>query len=476
MEYQCKFIGVLFLAAALAGCGGGGGDENGQSGGRVENLTLKASDANPGSYILNDRKITQIRKLIPLNDGGSYIFGHSESKLRSGNPRSFMIRLDEHQNILNTRYQKDGYMDACIHPSGEISLAELTKVEEGLFGVTLKRYTNEGVLVHKTVLKDEFAEHEYKFMTRTIWEQKGYQIDNFSERDPDPNHEVRYSSGVHASSYVRYQTVKLTCDKERLIAFLNHDGPKVTVYDSRLQKEWSEPLTIYEAENSLFRDRPYSVVTVDDAGNIYGISEIQQGSIPNYNHRFHTKLDFDIDDPNKLDLILRKFSRNGKLLEEKILGSEEDDRIMDAVVLNGVLYAVANSELKKSDVVREWDIGLFSIDPISLDFEHQFLDLNQEDWVTGMTVDGDDLYLFGVTGYQQANTESIVSGGHGFYKRLPDGVARDNDYVKIAGKRHGTIHDMTVFQGEIKAVGVTDAPVTHTQDKHSSGLFYRSGI
>ncbi|WP_020405379.1 hypothetical protein [Hahella ganghwensis] len=475
MEYRCKTMGYLFVAAALAGCGGGGGEDS-WSGGRVENLTLEASNAYPGNYILNKGKVAEIRKIMPLNDGGSMIVGHYERKPSSMDARSFLVRLDENQKIVSTNYHSNGYMDSCIHPSGEISLAELNK-DGDRYGVTLKRYSGEGGLLYKTSLRDDFSENRYQVMNRKLWEQSGYLINEFSDRPGDADYEVRYSSSVHAFSNARYNIVKLTCNEERLVVYLNHEGPKITVYDSHLQKEWTAPLTIYEVDNSLVLDRTFAEVAVDDAGNIYGISEIHQGSIPNYNHRFKTKLPYDIDAAYNKDLIVRKFSRNGELLEEKVVGTQEMDLISDAVVHNGMLYALANSRIKKSDMdneTKEWDIGLFAINPVSLEYTHEWLDLNQQDWATGMTVDGNDLYLFGVTGYQQKDTNSIVSNGHGFYKRLPDGVVQDDDYVKIAGRRHGIIHDMSVFQGMINAVGVTDAPITHTKDRNSSGLFYRS--
>ncbi len=475
MEFKIKSIGYLFLSAALAGCGGGGGDEFSNRTAKPVELKLQESETHPGSHVLSAGKVAEIRKLVPLNDGGSMIIGHYEKKPSSLDATGFMARLDSNLNIVSKSYHKDGYMDACAHTSGEISVAELSKDGEK-YGVTLKRYSSNGTLVHKTPLRDSYAENKYQVMNREMWEQSGYLINEFSRRTPDPDYEIRYGGSVHGISYARYNIVKLTCDQERLIAFFNHEGPKITVFDSQLQKEWSQPLSIYDLDNSQIRDRSFAEVAVDDAGNIYGLAEIYQGSIPNYNHRFRSRLPYNIDTPYTRVLVVRKFSRHGRLLAEKIIGTSESSMITGAVVHNGQLYASTNSRIKKHNAENEtleWDIGLFTIDPVNLGYTHTWLDLNRQDWASGITADGDDLYMFGVTGFRQKDSDSIVTNGHGFYKRLRRGNVEDNSYTKVEGERHSVIYDMSVFQGMISAVGVTDAPITHSTDRHSSGLVFR---
>lgn len=427
----------------------------------------------PGNNITDVEESSDIRRIVRTLNGDYLALGHFRPSLEKYEWKGFLARIGSDSQIKQMKVSADSFMDLCIHPSGDYSLAQLRKVDDR-YQVWLSRHQQDGRLITEVALTNGYAENQYEVMTKTQWQQEGHHIESFNKRLPDPNYPVTYFDFVTYFGFSVFNLVRLTCQAENLVVAFNHEGPMVSRYDSLLQKQWSQPASIHEVDNSLILDSTFFSVAVDDDGLVYSVAELQQGSIPNFNHRFNRQLSFDMDNAYRADLLVRKYSPTGEVLAEKIIGSDYSDVVRGAMFHNGRLYVATASRLDKGiggNQDLEWDAGVLTVDPSNLAAEYKKLDINQEDMPAGLLSADGHLYLYGVTGYQQANTNSVVSFGHGFYKELLTDTD-DKTYHKIAGMRHTLIRDLSVFQGQVVAVGETDAPITHSEDRHSHALFY----
>ncbi|MDO6526856.1 hypothetical protein Q4519_14300 [Motilimonas sp. 1_MG-2023] len=500
-----KPLFLLTLCFALSACGGGGGGSDPtkpsdppsvptptpapvtptpeqppietkisfiEHAGFTNNQLVKIGD-------ISKSKNASINKLVQFNDGQSIIVGQYLASDDYKDSKGFFALMDKEQNVLRQEVVSGGFADICIHDSGEYSLARYVEnsadSSQGKeFALQLEKYTRAGELVHKTLLTDPYSENYYL----PPFTKEEYLVSEFTlkenTRPPAPNHKVTFTNFINYSSHIG--NVELHCQQEKLLVSYNYEGLKLSLFDENYAQQWSQVVSIWDYYVGSFGG--LSHIAVDEQGHIFTLSSRNMNSLAAYNHRFGTKFTPDLDRLLDTHIVLKRYNFAGELEFETLLDSGESDVIADALIKANTLYVGANSRRDKfpsgNNYTTEWDISFYRVNLADRTYIHDFLDLNKEDLLRGLSWLNQDLYLYGINGFTQVDSNSWLSAGDGFYKVLPQGQLLDpKSFVNIAGTRNTYINSVGLLDDKLIAAGRTDGPLTHDTDDTSSAMIYK---
>ena len=219
-------------------------------------------------------------------------------------------------------------------------------------------------------------------------------------------------------------------------------------------------------------------ITIDSQNNIHTVTTLYNDAIPAYNHRFGKNLSPNTDKQYDSDLVLKTLSIQGDLITEKHFGTNESDLIAAIGIHDNKLVIGVNSRRNKSNSYSssEWDIGLFSVDINSLEYTHNWLDIDNEDILTGISTYNNSLILYGMTGFKQVDTNSWVSHYNSFYGIYnPTTQTMDSPNI-ISIDRSTDIDCMIEGSDYIYGVGSTNKPITHSSDTSSTAILFEISL
>ena len=482
---RLKNIIALYCIFLLNGCNSGSGDNEqipAEPPSIANRLNFKAQpdfDDNLIATLDNiDKSLnSSINNIVTLPNNEILLIGQYATSDEYKDTKGFLARLTAQLELQQVVVDDGGFGGVCAHSSGKFSVAKFVKdqdnPDEDQYWVQIENYDDNGSLMTKTFLTDPFAENYYEIpFTQKEHDEYWYKIVN-NTRTADPEHKVTFSNLVTYTS--RSNFLRLHCDNEELLISYNYEGLKLTRYDQDLTQRWSQVISAQNFINSAYFGLAYTAV--DSQGNIFVAASLTNNSVAAHNHRFSASLEYNSEKLTEANIIIRAYTPDGVPIIDKVIGSDESDSIADIEIINDtLLVGVNNRRLKSpeaSNNTTEWDIGLFEVNLTDFSFNHHFLNFDNEDLLRGITRLGNDVYLFGVTGFNQVDTNSWVTNGKGFYKKLAYGSSQDwHSYIEIPGVRHSEIIDLTVVNNQLMAVGQSDAPITHSSDRNSSALLH----
>jgi hypothetical protein len=220
-------------------------------------------------------------------------------------------------------------------------------------------------------------------------------------------------------------------------------------------------------------------VFISEDGNIFAATDLNNLDIPAVNHRFESNLP-NFNDYNSVsnNILLKQWTNLGQVVSTQMLGSEFLDVVAGIAMVEDTLWVTAKTHVKKFDQANykfEWDISVFKLNPNVLDetvinTPVAIIDVNKEDWLEGMNLFNNQLWLYGHNGYQQVDTNSYTSYPNGFYGLLNLNNLELTEVTTLTGPRATGIKGIINSEYSIISLGNTDAPITHTLDRSSQGL------
>ncbi|TQV87799.1 hypothetical protein [Aliikangiella coralliicola] len=482
--FKSSSLTAFGLAALLVGCGGGSSSPPDvvEPPPLVQKLEFKTQQGSNSNFIATiddiDRSLNaSLNKVATLPNNDLVIIGQYATSEEYKDTKGFFARITPDLEIKLMVEDSSGFAGLCTHPSGDYTLARFIEKENAsqsdTFTVQIERYDDADNLTQKVFLTDPFAEDYYEFpFSQKEHEEFPYKIES-NQRAAVPNYRPEFSNWITYTN--RSNFLQLHCIEEELLVSYNYEGLKLTRYDQSLQQQWSQAITTRNFYNSSFERLAHTAI--DSHGNVIVATNFPNNGALAYNHRFSTSYEYDPQKLNTSNLLVKAFTPEGALIYEKVIGSEENDLLVDIETINDKLFIGVNNRRLKTpsgaNNTTEWDIGLFEVDLSDFSYDHNFLNFDNEDLLRGITQVGEDIYLHGVTGFKQVDTNSWVANGNGFYKKLTNGELTDKEsYTEVVGVRHSEIADLTVVSDKLIAVGKSDAPITHSTDRNSSALLY----
>ncbi|ARU54583.1 hypothetical protein OLMES_0479 [Oleiphilus messinensis] len=454
-------------------------------GGEPSPITLSQSETYPGRYLVAVQDILRsqnaaINKVEPFAENHLLLIGEFTATENRDDSTGFFVELDGELNPVRWVVDAGGYADLCVHPSGQYTLARFvldnTDPDSRTYNIRLEKYSQAHEPLSQVLLTEDEIEPYYE-LPYTLEE---YRNAPFTLRDnnraPDDSNRVWL---FNQFKYLgRDQYLKLNCDQESVLVTYNFDGFKLTQFDANLFPVWHDAIMHFNFDNNAFGG--LARITQDAFGNVYTISSVTNNAIPSYNHRFNTHYTFEESNFLQTNLIIRQYTPDGVMVWEKLIGSDEDDIVVDAVVDDQTLFIGTHSRILKhpdrANNTTEWDIGWFQFALDSQTYEYQFLDFDQEDQLKGIFKDGDTFYLYGLTAMNQVDTNSWVSYGHAFYMPLEQGQVDDSMApILVKGDRFTEIrsltrHSLSGQNSQFVWGGATNAPITHSADFDSTAF------
>jgi len=279
-------------------------------------------------------------------------------------------------------------------------------------------------------------------------------------------------------SWGHFDFVKFHCNDEELLVTYNNGGQKLARYSADLQLQWQKVVSIYYWGNSTRSATTLDVAVTDD-GDIFIVDDISTDAIPAYNHRFSSTLPL-VENKAQSDshIILKRFNSDGEMLEEKLYVSEHSQVVRGLTIKDHQVLVGTVSRIKKADKSQystEWDIGLLQVNSIDMSSQQMWFDLDKEDVLNGIKSTSDGIYLYGHTGGVQVDTNSWVGDSSGFYAKY-DIDSQELTPTIFKASRSSEVNHVVVSSGKLNAVGITNAPITHSSDLTKQGLFIESSL
>lgn len=468
-------VSLLTLAITLSGCGSDADNKDPDPDLNLPESEFTNIEGLPNALGWRLSYMNKLEEGINTQDGGFIVLGESFSELHKDG-RGVLLQLDEQLNIERQVSTETGFAGVCLHDSGDYTLGKIIETDDSIFtstqGVMLQRYSSDHQLLEEVQLKDPLMENYYDIVfERELWLDKPFTIlsneDFFSE--------VVFP-GLDSH---RLQPVSLYCSGEDLVVSFNHYGKKIAYYNDQLEQEWIDTLMIDNYVGSRTASASAPKVFFSNNGQIFAATELNNLDIPAVNHRFESNL------PNFNDyisisdnILLKQWNDQGQVISMQMLGSEFLDEVAGIAMVDDTLWVTAKSHVKKFDQANykfEWDISVFQLNPSALDETAlntpvAMIDVDKEDWLEGMSLFNNQLWLYGHNGYQQVDTNSYTSNPNGFYGLLNLNNLELTEVTTLTGPRATGIKGIINSEYSIISLGNTDAPITHTLDRSSQGL------
>lgn len=472
-------IYTTILVLVLSGCGG---DSKKSQSPEVPDPT----QPNPGEVLSNQLKlqaipdssgvsssdlggITSLNKIQRLANNRFLILGEASDQAKNGLLEGLSTITNDQGETASFLKNTKGYADACVHPSGEYSMAAFLPAKDKFSQIEIQRYSKTHQLLYSAPMTATTLESKYNInFDRDEWLTSPFEIiDN-----PLKNIDNKYRQ--HSISWGRFGLITFNCDQEELLIAFNNSGQKLAKYSAELTFQWEKVTSIYYWANNERKSISNKIVHKDN-GDIYVIDTLTSNAIPAYNHRFESNLSLANNTRASTSHILFKhLNAQGDTVYETIFPSTQSHYLKDIALYQDTLYVGSISALEKSDAINntlELDISLTAINTKNNTHSQNFYDINNEDWLNGLTLHNDSLYLFGHTGGSQVDSNSWVVDGNAFYARFNLTSKTLEAANVIKHKRSSEIKDLVISDDKVIAVGVTNAPLTHSTDISQQGLF-----
>jgi hypothetical protein len=413
--------------------------------------------------------ITSFDKIVQLTNGRLFIIGETSLLAESGQLDGIAAFTDMKGKTDTLQQSSTGYADACVHPSGEYSVGSFLPSDTQHNQIVLQRYSSDDQLLYTAPMVAITLEDKYEIpTTKEQWLISPYEI----KRNNDDNSDQRYSQ--NSIRWGRFGLVTFNCDQEDLLVTFNNGGQKLAKYGSDLTFKWEKVISIYSWENSI-RGAGTAKIAHSNTGSIFVIDALATNAIPAYNHRFESTIaQVENTRLTTSHILFKHLDAQGNLIEERLISSIHSHFLKDIalykhqLLVGSIGYITKSNELNNT---RELDISLVSINTLDYTYTQEWHDLNKEDWLNGLTLDGDNLYLFGHTGGSQVDSNSWVSDTEAFYAKYDIEQQSLAAPTTIKTDRSSEIKDLVVSEGKATAVGVSNAPLTHSTDISRQGLF-----
>ncbi|MEH6449391.1 MAG: hypothetical protein V7765_12025 [Oleispira sp.] len=471
MNHIYSVIFILLLSACGSDSKDSVNDDQPQpdvQGPTLNDLNLQPITASAGIFSGHLGEITSFEKVVQLDNDRLLILGETSLLAENGKLDGFSAITNKQGSVYSLDNNSGGYIDACAHPSGEYSLGVLLYSDSESHQVEIQRYSADGQLLYSAPMLATTLEQEYLTpFSEEEWLTSPFEIvDN-----PYTNVDQLYSQ--NSVSWGRFGAVTFNCEQEELLVAFNNDGQKLAKYGIDLTFQWEQVISIYYWNNSN-RGAGTAQVSHSRNGDIYIVDTLTTNAIPAYNHRFESTIA--LVENTRLTtshILFKHLDVQGNLIEERLISSTHSQFLKDIALYNNQLIVGSISHITKSDELnntRELDISLININTLDYTYSQEWHDINKEDWLNGLTLDGDTLYLFGHTGGSQVDSNSWVSDAEAFYAKYDIEQQLLAAATTIKTDRSSEIKDLIVSEGKVTAVGVSNAPLTHSTDISRQGL------
>lgn len=465
-------ISTIVLFLTLSACGSDSDSpspEQPPSNTPDNQLNLQAITSSEGVFSSDLGGITSLNKIALLSDNQLLLLGETSIQAEHGHLQGFSA-ITDHQGKTDSMQKNDtGFADACVHPSGEYSIAAFLPSDNAFHQIEIQRFSKSNELLHSTPMAATTLEDKYEINFDTDeWQNNPFEV----VENPHENIDNKYTQ--HSISWGRFDLISFNCDQEELLIAFNNAGQKLAKYSADLTFQWEKVLSIYYWGNSE-RNSISAKIAHSDNGDIYIIDTLTSNAIPAYNHRFESNLALANNTRQTTNHILFKhLNGQGDVISEQLITSIHSQYLKDIALHNDHLFVGSISALEKSDTTNntlEFDISLINISIENRTHTQEFYNIDNEDWLNGMTLHEDSLYLFGHTGGNQVDTNSWTQDSKAFYSRFDINQKILEPATIIQHDRSNEIKNLVIFGNKIIAVGVTGAPITHSTDVSSQGLF-----
>lgn len=432
-------------------------------------LNLQPITAAEGIFSGRLGEITSFEKIVQLNNDRLLILGETSVLAENGKLDGFFAITNKQGSVYYLDNNSGGYIDACVHPSGEYSLGVLLYSEKESHQVEIQRYSADGQLLYSAPMLATTLEQEYLIpFSEEEWLTAPFEI----VENPNKNTDQRYSQ--NSVSWGRFGAVIFNCEQEELLVAFNNDGQKLAKYGIDLSFQWEKVISIYYWNNSNRGDGTAQISHSQD-GDIFIVDTLTTNAIPAYNHRFGSTIaQVENTRLTTSHILFKHLDSQGNLIEERLISSIHSHFLKDIALYNHQLFVGSIGHITKSDELnntRELDISLININTLDYTYSQKWHDLNKEDWLHGLALDDDSLYLFGHTGGSQIDSNSWISDTEAFYAKYDIEQQSLAAATTIKTDRSSEIKDLTVSEGKVTAVGVSNAPLTHSTDISRQALF-----
>ncbi|MDW7550147.1 hypothetical protein [Pseudoalteromonas peptidolytica] len=474
---------LVCATTSLVGCGGSASDSNtvpppkniapNPAPNPLENkLNLSALDQQNSLYSSDLGYTTALERVFNLKNDKLLVLGETSSIEESGNKEGFYAITDPNGQTYQFEQSTEGFVDACVFDSGEYILGRFIQEGDDIFSVQLERYDETGVQLKSAPMQALSMDVKYDIPTdKNAWLLNPFTIIPTG----DPLSDTKYTQT--SITWWRFNNAKFTCHDENLYVSYNNGGRKIAKYDANLQLMWQKPIDIRYWGNSS-RASEAIEIAVSDNGYLYSAQNISTDAIPAYNHKFSTVHAVPQDvAQSDMHVIVKTYDLNGELLNEQFISDEHSSLIDDIKVHQDTVFIGVSARRSKADSTRyssEWDVGLIQVYHDERIPQRYWYNIDKEDVLRGLAIADNTLYLYGHIGGVQVDTNSWVEHTNGFIGQLDIENLSDLSIETYHTERSASIQSLSVHDtGTITAVGIENAPMTHSADTSMAGLFIK---
>jgi hypothetical protein len=208
---------------------------------------------------------------------------------------------------------------------------------------------------------------------------------------------------------------------------------------------------------------------VDERGYIYVATGLVRQVALVWENHFDEHINGEI---NESEILVMSYDEQGNYLTNHMVGSNDVLILADISVDSERILVSSSNRIKKltdASGSTEWDLVLteLSLD-LALSPNYSVLNFDQEDSIAGhLPLENNELLVWGSNGYRQVDTNSQVSNGKGFIKKIiliPGKTAEITaDVSYLDGPRDvGISAVLKIEGGKLLVAGSFDGPITHT--------------
>ncbi|QUI62912.1 hypothetical protein GSF04_10525 [Pseudoalteromonas sp. A22] len=468
----------------LTGCGGSSTDSQDQAPPPktvtppptpTENkLNITALDQNNHVYSSDLGYTTTLERVFNLKDNKLLVLGETSSVEELGNKEGFYAITNLDGQTYQYEQTQEGFVDACVFDSGEYVIGRFKREDTDQFSVQLERYDGSGTLLQNAEMKALSMDVKYDIPAdRSAWLKKPFTIiptDN-------PLSEIPYTQT--SITWWRFNNVKFSCHDNNLYVSYNNGGQKIAKYDVNLQLKWQKLIDIRYWANSS-RASEAIEMALSENGFLYTVQNISTDAIPAYNHKFSTNHAIpDNTEQSAMHMIVKTFNVDGEQLNEQFISDTDSSLVEDVQVHQDSVFVGVSARRSKTGKTRyssEWDIGLVKVYHSEKAAERYWYDLDKEDVLRGLKISNGTLFVYGHTGGVQVDTNSWVEHSKAFIGKINLENLADIAFETTSTARSASFQDLTIQNGVLSAVGLENAPMTHSTDISMAGLFIKKTL
>jgi hypothetical protein len=244
-------------------------------------------------------------------------------------------------------------------------------------------------------------------------------------------------------------------------------GLHLYYYDINLELDWAQQ--VMPMYDSLLSWNVRSAFSVDERGYIYVATGLVRQVALVWENHFDEHINGEI---NESEILVMSYDEQGNYLTNHMVGSNDVLILADISVDSERILVSSSNRIKKltdASGSTEWDLVLteLSLD-LALSPNYSVLNFDQEDSIAGhLPLENNELLVWGSNGYRQVDTNSQVSNGKGFIKKImliPGKTAEITaDVSYLDGPRDvGISAVLKIEGGKLLVAGSFDGPITHT--------------